>query len=128
MRAALAGALFVGTGGFAGALLRYGLSGLVHRYIPLSTFPYGTLAVNPSRDAWRPPVSDDSSATECPICGTPNRCLLAEHPGSDVTGCWCVSEVFPRTLRGRVPREKRGKACICRGCLERERAAAAPNA
>jgi CrcB protein len=39
-------ALLVGSGGFVGALLRYGLSGLVHRQVPLSTFPYGTLAVN----------------------------------------------------------------------------------
>ena len=29
-----------------GAVMRYGLSGLVHRKIPLSTFPYGTLLVN----------------------------------------------------------------------------------
>jgi CrcB protein len=36
----------VGSGGFLGALSRYGLSGLVHRHMPLTTFPYGTLAVN----------------------------------------------------------------------------------
>jgi len=29
-----------------GALARYGLSGLVHRQVPLTTFPYGTLVVN----------------------------------------------------------------------------------
>lgn len=39
-------AAMVGTGGFLGALLRYGLSGLVHRLFPLTTFPYGTLAAN----------------------------------------------------------------------------------
>jgi CrcB protein len=38
--------ILVGSGGFAGALLRYGLSGLVHRQLPLATFPYGTFAVN----------------------------------------------------------------------------------
>ncbi len=31
---------------FSGALARYGLSGLVHRQVPLTTFPYGTLVVN----------------------------------------------------------------------------------
>ncbi len=46
MNGALANALLVGSGGFAGALLRYGLSGLLHRQLPLATFPYGTLAVN----------------------------------------------------------------------------------
>ena len=39
-------ALLVGTGGFLGSVLRYGLSGLVHRLAPFATFPYGTLAVN----------------------------------------------------------------------------------
>jgi fluoride exporter len=37
--------LIVGIGGFIGAIARYGLSGLVHRYTT-STFPFGTLAVN----------------------------------------------------------------------------------
>lgn len=38
--------MLVGTGGFIGAVLRYGLGGLVHREIPLATFPLGTLVVN----------------------------------------------------------------------------------
>lgn len=46
MKAALVNAMVVGSGGFLGALARYGLSGLVHRRLPLETFPYGTLAVN----------------------------------------------------------------------------------
>jgi len=37
--------LVIGLGGFVGAITRYGLSGLVHRYSD-STFPLGTLAVN----------------------------------------------------------------------------------
>ena len=46
MSFALVNALLVGAGGFLGALLRYGIAGLIHRPIPLATFPYGTLAVN----------------------------------------------------------------------------------
>jgi len=38
--------LLIGSAGFIGAILRYSLSGLVHGYIPASSFPYGTLAVN----------------------------------------------------------------------------------
>ncbi|MBJ89056.1 MAG: fluoride efflux transporter CrcB [Woeseia sp.] len=38
--------MLVGTGGFVGALLRYGLSGLIQRTTIMSTFPYGTLVVN----------------------------------------------------------------------------------
>lgn len=39
-------AVIVGLGGFAGAIARYALSGLVHRQFPLTTFPFGTLVVN----------------------------------------------------------------------------------
>jgi len=46
LKAALINAMVVGSGGFLGALARYGLSGLVHRLLPFATFPYGTLAVN----------------------------------------------------------------------------------
>ena len=46
MKAELTNALIIGTGGFIGALARYGLSGLVQRQVWLTTFPYGTLAVN----------------------------------------------------------------------------------
>ena len=46
MKAALINAVVVGSGGFLGALARYGLSGLVHQQTPLTTFPYGTLVVN----------------------------------------------------------------------------------
>jgi CrcB protein len=46
LKEAVVQALVVGCGGFLGALARYGLGGLVQRAAPLSTFPYGTLAVN----------------------------------------------------------------------------------
>ena len=46
MKGALLNALLVGCGGFIGAVLRYALGGLVHRHLPLTTFPYGTVSVN----------------------------------------------------------------------------------
>ncbi len=46
LKTALINAVVIGSGGFLGALARYGLSGLVHRQMPLATFPYGTLVVN----------------------------------------------------------------------------------
>ena len=46
LKVALISAVAVGSGGFVGALARYGLSGLVLRQVPLTTFPYGTLVVN----------------------------------------------------------------------------------
>lgn len=39
--------LLIGTGGFIGSVMRYFLSGFVHRFIfAESSFPYGTLSVN----------------------------------------------------------------------------------
>lgn len=46
MKLALINAVMVGSGGFLGALARYGLGGLVQRQVPGATFPYGTLVVN----------------------------------------------------------------------------------
>ena len=46
MKGALINAAMIGSGGFLGALARYGLIGFVQRQLPLPAFPYGTLAVN----------------------------------------------------------------------------------
>ena len=46
LKAALISSVAVGSGGFIGALARYGVGGLVHRQLPLAIFPYGTLLVN----------------------------------------------------------------------------------
>lgn len=46
LKAAIYSALMVGAGGFIGSVLRYAVSGLVHRRLPLANFPYGTLVVN----------------------------------------------------------------------------------
>ena len=38
--------ILIGSGGFAGAVLRYALGGLIHRHVSAGGLPYGTLAVN----------------------------------------------------------------------------------
>lgn len=38
--------LAVGVGGFLGSVLRYVVGGWVHRFVPATLFPYGTLTVN----------------------------------------------------------------------------------
>lgn len=43
---ALVQVLWVGAGGFFGAIGRYAVGGAVHRLVPGAAFPYGTLAVN----------------------------------------------------------------------------------
>ncbi len=46
MREVLLTALLVGSGGFLGALLRYGVGGVIHQRLPFVRFPCGTLAAN----------------------------------------------------------------------------------
>ena len=46
MKAALINAAMVGSGGFLGALARYGVTEFVQRQLPATAFPYGTMAVN----------------------------------------------------------------------------------
>ncbi|MDG2376507.1 MAG: fluoride efflux transporter CrcB [Woeseiaceae bacterium] len=46
MKYALINAALVGTGGFLGAMFRFGLNQVVQKYATLSTFPHGTLVVN----------------------------------------------------------------------------------
>lgn len=46
MNPTLTQALLVGAGGFIGSVLRFAISGWVHRFVPMSTFPWGTLTVN----------------------------------------------------------------------------------
>lgn len=46
MKAIILSAAMVGTGGFIGALFRFGLSGYIQRNASTLAFPYGTLLVN----------------------------------------------------------------------------------
>jgi len=46
LKAALINAVMVGSGGFLGAVARYGVTGFVQRQLAPTAFPYGTLTVN----------------------------------------------------------------------------------
>lgn len=47
----------------------------------------------------------------CPICGEDNGCKNSKE-------CWCHSVIIPKALIEMVPEEKKGKACICKSCVE----------
>jgi hypothetical protein len=50
--------------------------------------------------------------TICPLCGQPNDCANARGE----TGCWCEAADVPPEVVFRVPKEARGRACVCRAC------------
>jgi hypothetical protein len=69
---------------------------------------------------WRGVVSDlrdPIDPSRCPLCGGPNGCRLAAHPGEGGR-CWCFAARFPERLLARVPERARNRACICQKCLE----------
>jgi hypothetical protein len=49
----------------------------------------------------------------CPLCGIDNNCAHGEG------GCWCETVVVPKHVLDRVPDDKKGKACICKACVEK---------
>ncbi|MFE5318940.1 cysteine-rich CWC family protein [Paenibacillus sp. NPDC056579] len=48
----------------------------------------------------------------CPMCGSANLCRVESGD------CWCFHTKVPLELRNRIPADQRGKACICRKCVE----------
>ncbi|REE92750.1 Cysteine-rich CWC [Paenibacillus taihuensis] len=49
-------------------------------------------------------------ASECTLCQQANRC-------EGNASCWCYKEKFPKELIDLVPKDLKGKACICQKCL-----------
>lgn len=49
----------------------------------------------------------------CPLCGVDNKCKHGEG------GCWCETVVVPKHVIDRVTDDKKGKACICKACIEK---------
>lgn len=52
----------------------------------------------------------------CPICGQPNACGIKAVQENNAD-CWCFNERFPEDLLLLIPKNNRGKACICKSCL-----------
>jgi hypothetical protein len=52
----------------------------------------------------------------CPLCSYVNHCSVENGD------CWCFHTGVPQELRDRIPAELRGRACICRKCVEQFKA------
>ncbi len=49
----------------------------------------------------------------CPLCGKDNNCQHGQK------GCWCETVKFPQHVIDMIPEDKKGKACVCKSCLEK---------
>ncbi len=70
------------------------------------------------RAARRALATDAPDARRCPLCGRDNRCGELAGTGAGGGRCWCFELKVPAELLARVPAAARGKACVCRGCVE----------
>lgn len=48
----------------------------------------------------------------CPLCGQDNNC---QHDKE----CWCQKVTIPNYIIEMIPEDKKGKACVCKACLDR---------
>jgi prepilin-type N-terminal cleavage/methylation domain-containing protein/prepilin-type processing-associated H-X9-DG protein len=60
---------------------------------------------------------ESCNPSQCPLCGQPNGCQLC-LPGAGKGPCWCSTVKIPAALLARVPEILRGRACVCRSCVE----------
>lgn len=51
----------------------------------------------------------------CPLCERSNACGAVR---GEAASCWCHAAQFPPSLLETLPREVRGKQCICQRCAE----------
>jgi len=57
----------------------------------------------------------DQNKRTCPICGKDNNCQHGE------ASCWCNDIEIPKYIIDMVPSDKKGKACICKTCIEKHK-------
>lgn len=48
----------------------------------------------------------------CPLCGKDNNCQHGQGT------CWCDTFKIPKHVMDLIPEDKKGKACICKSCIE----------
>ena len=51
----------------------------------------------------------------CPVCGQANDCVLARL-GVLAERCWCAEVEVSADAISKIPKEMRGKSCICHHC------------
>lgn len=49
----------------------------------------------------------------CPLCGEYNGCQSGKE------NCWCYEVKIPKYILDMVPEDKKGKACICKKCIDK---------
>lgn len=49
-----------------------------------------------------------------PLCGGSNNCKVST---SEPSSCWCMEEIFSKTVLQLVPEERKGQ-CICKNCVD----------
>lgn len=61
-------------------------------------------------------MENNTNKKICPICGGENDCGAANTGEHD--SCWCMTAKVPKKLLEKIPPQERGKACVCKNCVE----------
>ncbi|PVY57270.1 hypothetical protein C8D04_2548 [Simplicispira sp. 125] len=60
------------------------------------------------------PQPQAPSAAQCPLCGQPNQCAMAQ--GQPADECWCMHGVITPMALASLALQERGQRCICPSC------------
>ena len=54
----------------------------------------------------------------CPLCQGPNQCAIVANNGDEdaCSSCWCKNVQVPANVLAQIPKQARGRACICAQC------------
>lgn len=77
----------------------------------LGYFPQAVMEKKSIEEVYNEVIKKYLDIRTCPICGEDNGCRHNRE-------CWCHSAIVPKGLIEMVPEDKKGKACICKSCVE----------
>lgn len=81
-------------------------------FYELGYFPQAAKNNKPIEEVYNEVLKRYLDKITCPICGKDNNCKHSKE-------CWCHNVTIPKSLLDTIPEDKKGKACICKSCVEK---------
>lgn len=78
----------------------------------LGYFPQAAKKNKPIDEIYDEVIGKYLEIRTCPLCGKDNGCTHNKD-------CWCFSTTIPKGIFDLLPEDKKGKACICKSCVDK---------
>lgn len=78
----------------------------------LGYFPQAVKDNKPIEEIYNEVIKKYLEIRTCPLCGKDNGCTHNKD-------CWCFSTTIPKGIFDLLPEDKKGKACICKSCVDK---------